>query len=515
MSETETADTDRPVAYTPHQGPQTEFHSRTEDFVLFGGSKFPGKTHALLFESTRQVDKARYKALILRRTFPQLQELMDRAQEHFPKMGARWEGEEKRWRFPSGATIKFGHCEHEGSKTIYQGQQYAFIGFDQLEEFIESQVRFIMAQNRTDDPEVDCYVRATANPGGIGHWWILRQFIRGKVPLRTYTQEFGEYEGRPLTRTIAYVPATIYDNPTGLKANPQYLAMLMSLPEQERKALLQGDWTAYDTGCAFDSKALEAQETLVRDPLWVGMVRDEVRGVEFVMDPQGFLRVWKQPQAGSRYMIAADVAKGIEGGDNSVAVVMDRSFGEIVATWKGKIDATDFGNVLYGLGLYYKSARIAVESWPGPGIATVGQLRTLGYPLDLLYRRRVWDGEAHKTSDQIGYTTDERGRLDLVTALQNAVSHSRIIVRDREALDEMRSFVRNERGRYEARSGSHDDFVIALGIAAFCNIHEPVTDTARGPAPLGKAGIGSAVRLPSMGDRVTAGRFRNRHQGRV
>lgn len=479
---------------------------RGEDIVLFGGAKFPGKTHALLFEATRQIDKPAYKALLLRRTFPQLQELMDRAEIAFPKMGAKWEGEEKRWRFPSGAFIRFGHCEHEKSKLIYQGQEFAFIGFDQMEEFLESQVRFIIAQNRTTDPTIHCYVRGTANPGGVGHWWIKRKFITGKKPLQTYTEDFGEYQGKRLTRTFCYVPATIYDNPTGLQANPGYLANLKSLPEQERKALLEGDWDAYDTGCAFDANGLKAQDVMIREPVMRGLLRDMPSGrPEILLDDNGPLTIWKLPQQGSQYFIPADVAKGVEGGDNSVAPVIDRSTWEVVAKLCGKFEPTEFGRALYGLGLFYNTAKIAVEVWPGPGGTTQAELLRSDYPKDRLYRRLNLKGEKYAETNDFGWVTDERGRHDVVTALQDAILHKRIILRDQEALDELRSFVRNERGRWEARSGSHDDHVIALGIACFCMVHDPVSELLGREAITSKI-IGSVVKLPES--RVT-GNFRN------
>lgn len=242
---------------------------------------------------------------------------------------------------------------------------------------------------------------------------------------------------------------------------------------------------------AFDKGGLAAQDVMVRKPEWSGYLRDAVEGVEFIVDERGPLKIWKQPESGSRYIIAADVAKGVEGGDNSVGIVIDRGNWEVVAKFKQKIDVMDFGKKLYGLGLYYNTAKIAVEVWPGPGLATGKQLVALGYPKDALYRRIKWDGDKHVSDDEIGWVTDERGRYDLVTSLQNAVAHKRILVRDQESLDEMRSFVRNERGRYEARSGCHDDHVIALGIACFCMTTDPLEEVMPGR---GSRNIGSAVR---------------------
>lgn len=469
---------DKPVIYCPHPGRQTEFHARNEDLVLYGGSKGPGKTQALLFESTRQIGNPKYKGIIFRRTFPKLQEIIDRAKLFFPQVGGKWEGQEHRFRFPSGATIAFGHCEHEDSKFNYQGHEFQFMGFDQLEEFTESQFRFLLAQCRTSDPTIRCYVRATANPGNVGHWWIKRMFIDRKVPAQRYEEHFGEHNGVKLVRSSTYIPATINDNPTLVAANPQYVGYLRSLPETERKAFLEGDWAAFDSGCIFDRKGMAAQEALIRGPSWVGYLIDSGVKPEFVMDEKGPLHVWVHPRDVSRYFIAADVAKGVAGGDQSVAVVLDRSNWEVVAVYRGRVEPFEFARALYGLGLYFNTAKIAVEVWPGPGSAVGPKLVEMKYPMHRLYRRLIWDGEKHDSSNEVGWVTDARGRSDLITALQDAVLHNRVIVRDDVALDEMRNFVRNERGRFEARSECHDDHVIALGIACFCMVHDPVAEMA-------------------------------------
>lgn len=470
------ASAERPteILYKPHPGPQDEFHHRREDIVLFGGSKGPGKSKALESEALRQIENPNYKGLILRRTYPQLQELIDRAKVTYTRQGGVWKENLHRFEFPSGAKIVFGHCQHEGDKENYQGHEYQFIGIDQLEQFTETMFNFFLAQNRTSDGTLKCYVRATANPGGVGHWWIKRRFIDGKKPYVTHHVEYTMKDGRRMTRSSCYIPATVYDNPTLLKAQPNYLATLMDLPEIERRAYLDGDWNAFTTQCVFDRDGMAAQATMVEAPQWVGLLRDSGYAPEFVLDEKGQLKIWRQPVERRQYFIAADVAKGVEGGDYSCAGVFDRHSWDLVAKWYGRLDPMEFGKVLYGLGLYYNKAKIAVEVWPGPGIATGSKLVEMQYPN--LYRHLKWDGEKHADTTEIGWVTDQRSRFEMLATLQDVVRRKAGILRDQDILDEMFNFIRHENGRMSARESCHDDQVVVCAMAYQCMTHDPVAE---------------------------------------
>lgn len=219
--------------------------------LLYGGAKGGGKSDALLMGATRYIKNPNYKALILRRTFPQLQELIDRSHKWFDK--AAWNGDLHRWTFPSGAFIQFGHCKSEEDKYNYQGHEYQYLGFDQLEQFTQTQYELLTAQVRSVDPTILCFIRSTANPGGVGHTWVKQRFIDKCLPDGTprYFKKVNDEDVEitpddPNALSRAFVFANILDNPILLSNDPAYLARLNSLPEKLRRALKEGDWDVFE-----------------------------------------------------------------------------------------------------------------------------------------------------------------------------------------------------------------------------------------------------------------------------
>lgn len=226
--------------WQPHEGPQAEFCSRGEFEILYGGAAGGGKTDALIIEATRYIEFPKYKGLIMRRTFTQLQEIIDRTRLFYPLLGGDYRASEHRWYFPSGATVKMGHMQHEGSEYNYQGQEYQYIAFDEACQFTPKQYLYLFSRARSTDPRIPSRVRGATNPGGPCHQFLKDRFRIGHVDPGTTIYD----ESTGLSR--AFIPAKLSDNPSLLDNDPNYLLRLMQLPEIERKRLIDGIWDAFE-----------------------------------------------------------------------------------------------------------------------------------------------------------------------------------------------------------------------------------------------------------------------------
>lgn len=243
------------VVWSP-QPKQAAFMARPEYEALYGGAAGGGKSDALVVEALRQVGIPHYKALIVRKTYPQLAELIDKSLNYYPRAypKARYNASAHTWNFPSGAKILFGSMQYTKDRTRYQGQAYDFIGFDELTHFTWDEYSYLFSRNRPNGTGTRVYIRASANPGGVGHGWVKERFVTAGKPMTTIWEDVTwrdpsgqEHRAR---QSRIFVPSSVFDNPALLNNDPDYVRRLASMPEADRNALLYGDWDSF-TGQVF------------------------------------------------------------------------------------------------------------------------------------------------------------------------------------------------------------------------------------------------------------------------
>ena len=254
----------REIIFEPNPGPQTDFLASTEQEVLYGGSAGGGKSYAMIADPVRYLNNPNARMLLVRRSTEELRELISVSKQLYPKAipGIKFMERDKTWVAPSGATLWMSYLDRDDDVMRYQGQAFNWIGFDELTQwptpypwnYMRSRLRTTKASG------LPLYMRATSNPGGPGHQWVKKTFIdpgsHNKAFWATDTDS-GEVitwpkghsrEGQPLFKR-RFIPATLFDNPY-LAEDGMYEANLLSLPEHQRRQLLEGDWDINE-GAAF------------------------------------------------------------------------------------------------------------------------------------------------------------------------------------------------------------------------------------------------------------------------
>ena len=261
--ETDSVEEHANVLFKPNKGPQTEFLAASEREVLYGGSAGGGKSYAMLADPLRYMGHPQFSGLLLRHTTEELRELIFKSQELYPKIwpGIKWSERKMQWTAPSGARLWMSYLDRDEDVLRYQGLAFSWIGFDELTQWATPYAwNYMRSRLRSTATDLPIFMRATTNPGGRGHHWVKKMFIDPSPYNRSFdatdidTTEVLRYPaghskaGKPLFKR-RFIPARLSDNPYLSQAG-DYEAMLLSLPEQQRRQLLEGDWDIKE-GAAF------------------------------------------------------------------------------------------------------------------------------------------------------------------------------------------------------------------------------------------------------------------------
>ena len=305
-----------PYRFEPLPEGQTDFLSRPEDEVLFGGSAGPGKTTALVIDALGLQYKydaigkeafkyPEYRAVLFRRETPQLSKLIDESQKYYPSLKgtfvSRRTGEPGAcWDFPSGAKIFLCHLENELDKHNHDSLEYQYIGFDELTQFTLTQYLHLLTRTRSTVKGLTCRVRSATNPIGEGLWWVRKRFpvlepftSKSYLPAedpRENPAGIEVSEGTKYSMSRVFVPGDLNLNTYINKE--EYIPKLKAGGIQKEKALLRGDWNAFggDFFQGFDIgndviAPFEIDEhwplTLSIDPGWGGVCSAGLNAYDF------------------------------------------------------------------------------------------------------------------------------------------------------------------------------------------------------------------------------------------
>lgn len=277
------------VDYVPEPR-QAEAHGTLVDELLYGGAAGGGKSRFARAEALAMgLQVAGSATLILRRTFKDLNRaggMIQGLRMEVPRELGSYNGTEHVWTLRNGSTIELGYLASDADVANYQGAEYQLIIVDEVTQQTEFRYRYLLSRLRSSGDLARRMAAAglrprmiaTGNPGGIGHGWVKGRFIDPAPPGVVWRPIPTLEDPDPGTR--CFIPARVTDNS---HIDDGYRRKLDSLPEDERRALRDGDWDVY-SGQRFrhfrrDTHVIDPEEL----PIPLGGVVKAV-GVDYGLD---------------------------------------------------------------------------------------------------------------------------------------------------------------------------------------------------------------------------------------
>lgn len=178
-----------PVIWTPQRGSQTLFLQCPLPEALYEGTRGPGKTDALLMDFAQHVGKgygAEWKGVIFRKTYPELQDVIEKSRKWFKQSWLQAEYNESKsfWEWPTGELLYFRQFAKPADYWKYHGHAFPFIGWEELTTWVDDQCfRSMFSCSRSTVPGIPRRIRATTNPYGCVPYGEVLTATRGWISI--------------------------------------------------------------------------------------------------------------------------------------------------------------------------------------------------------------------------------------------------------------------------------------------------------------------------------------------
>lgn len=183
--------------------------------------------------------------------------------------------------------------------------------------------------------------------------------------------------------------------------------------------------------------------------------------IQWIEDENGYIKIFERPQPQIPFVIGGDTAG--DGSDNFTGQVINNVTGNQSAVYKNQFDEDLYAEQMYCLGKHYNNALISIET--NFSSHPVKVLSRLGYTNQYIRERE--DTFTGSITKAYGFRTDKLTRPSAIAGLVTVVRESVNLIMDVDTLNEMLTFVRNEKGRPEAQEGAHDDLIMSLAIGYY------------------------------------------------
>lgn len=443
------------------------FFDRHRYLVCMGG----GGSGKSIFAGNKVIERcsteAGHRWLVCRKVARTLREscfnqLVGQINEQMPERVEKIYKGDMRIVFKNGSEIIFaGLDDAEKLKSIYN---ITGIWIEEASEIDEGDFNQLDIRLRGKVVEYQQII-ITFNPISILHWLKRRFFDCENIPaeerakIRTHRSTYKDNRFLP-AENIAVLEAFKY-------TDPYYYAVYCL-----------GEWGVLGKS-VFDKEKVSARLAYLRNSPAEhdkGYFAYEDTGIGIAKitwisdDIDGFITVFLPVKPRRHYVIGGDTAG--DGSDWNIGQVLDNKTGEQAAVLRKQYDEDLYAKQMYCLGMYYNIALIGIET--NYSTYPTMELERLRYPK--MYVRESFDNYTHKVQKRFGFVTSEKTRPVILANLIKWVREETDTINDPTTLEEMLTFVRNEKFRAEAENGAHDDCVMALAIALFIRSQQDYED---------------------------------------
>lgn len=234
------------VPYRP-SAKQRQFHISIANEVLYGGAAGGGKSVAIVLDGLKRcLQFPKTRAYMFRRTYRELEDtLITEALRWYPKEIASYNVGRHEMTLINGSKIFFRHCSSVADMYDYAGAEIHWLYIDELTSFEREIYEFLKTRLRARaELGITPVVRCASNPGNIGHGWVKQYFVdAGSYGDLVEHRVVSRTAKRVRTFTTQYIPALATDNPY---ITDDYIFELERKPEALKRALLFGDWDAFE-----------------------------------------------------------------------------------------------------------------------------------------------------------------------------------------------------------------------------------------------------------------------------
>ena len=343
--------------------------------------------------------------------------------------------------YKNGSQILFaGLDDVEKLKSIYN---ITGVWIEEASEIDESDLNQLDIRLRGQTPYYK-QILISFNPIDINHWLKKRFFDKS---LEDATTHHSTYKDNKFLDAEAKKVLETYK-----ETDPYYYTVYCL-----------GQWGVFGK-TIFDASIISLRLSQIHEPIKQGSFLFDYDGLKITNirwqeDKDGFIKIYTDVKKGYPYVIGGDTSG--DGSDNFTGQILDNVTGEEVAVLKHQFDEDIYARQMYCLGEYFNNALLSIEA--NFSTYPIKELERLGYKK--MYIREREDTYTGSIVNAYGFKTTSLTRPVIIANLVQIARDNIELLNDRETLEEMLTFVRNEKGRPEAQNGSHDDLIMALAIA--------------------------------------------------